>query len=170
MTTIVNANLSNPQHAQDLLMLLDNYAKDPMGGGTALPAHSRAGLIAALQARPGVHAVLAYCDDRAAGLAICFEGFSTFACQALLNIHDFAVHPEFRGRGIGRRMMAHITELAQQQQYCKLTLEVLSGNAPALALYHASGFASYELGPTQGGAIMLQKKLTARSERAMISE
>ena len=42
---------------------------------------------------------------------------------------------------------------------CKLTLEVLDGNAPAKAAYEKFGFASYELDPAVGGALCWQKKL-----------
>lgn len=161
MLTIIKADLHNPRHAQDLLQQLNAYALDPMGGGAALSAYSQANLIVELQKRQTiVHAFLAYEAEQAAAFAICIEGFSTFACRPLLNIHDFAVHPDFRGRGISHRLMHSICEFAQQQGYCKLTLEVLEGNHPARQLYLSQGFATYELDPAMGGAIMMQKKLS----------
>ena len=42
---------------------------------------------------------------------------------------------------------------------CKLTLEVLDGNAPARALYRRLGFAAYQLDPAMGHAQFLQKWL-----------
>jgi hypothetical protein len=42
---------------------------------------------------------------------------------------------------------------------CKLTLEVLSGNAPALRAYEREGFEGYQLDPAFGHAVFLQKKL-----------
>jgi ribosomal protein S18 acetylase RimI-like enzyme len=74
----------------------------------------------------------------AAGVATCFEGFSTFACQPLLNIHDVAVHPAHRGQGIGKQLLAGGSP---GSCCCKLTLEVLEGNKVAQAAYRASGFA-----------------------------
>ena len=156
---LLHADLHNPRHASDLLSMLDSYARDPMGGGEPLSADCRARLIAELQKRPATHVFLAYTGDQAAGLAICFEGFSTFACKPLLNIHDFAVDPTFRGQGIGGQLMAFINDYAKQHGFCKLTLEVLEGNHAAQALYRAQGFAQYELNPAMGGAVIMQKKL-----------
>jgi ribosomal protein S18 acetylase RimI-like enzyme len=159
MLNIINADLNNSQHAHAVLQLLNDYACDPMGGAEALSEFCRANLITELKKRDNIHVVLAFADGQAAGLSICIEGFSTFACQPLLNIHDLAVSIAFRGQGIARKMLAHIEQLARQRSCCKITLEVLQGNKPAHALYSDVGFAGYELDPALGGAIMMQKKL-----------
>jgi len=160
MLTIIQADLHHPRHAQDLIAQLNSYAQDPMGGGEGLSDFARQHLIAELQKRAQtVHAFLAYQDDIAAGFSICIEGFSTFACRPLLNIHDFAVHPDFRGQHIASQLMEFISRYAQERGFCKLTLEVLEGNHPAQALYRSQGFATYELDPAMGGALMMQKKL-----------
>ncbi|MCU6432429.1 GNAT family N-acetyltransferase [Undibacterium sp. Jales W-56] len=161
MNTIINADLHHPQHAQDLLMLLNAYASDRMGGSDPLSAFARANLIPELQKRSNVHAVLAYVDGQAAGFSICFEGFSTFACQPLLNIHDLGVLDEFRGLGLSKLILNHIEQLAREHGCCKMTLEVLEGNHLAKGIYQSLGFAGYELDPAMGGAIMMQKKLAA---------
>ena len=158
MRTIIQADLQKAQHAKDLIFLLNAYACDPMGGGEPLSDYAKAHLAEALQQRPTAVAFLAYENDQPAAFSICFEGFSTFACQPLLNIHDFAVHPTFRGKGIAKDLMRFISDVAQARGCCKLTLEVLEGNAPARALYIDQGFATYELDPAMGGAIMMQKK------------
>ncbi len=161
---ITSADLANPDHAAAVLHLLDAYARDPMGGGGALSDYARSHLIARLRERPGVHVLLAFFDDTPAGLAICMEGFSTFACQPLLNIHDFAVLPEFRGQGIARALLAAVDDKARALGCCKITLEVLEGNTPARQLYQAVGFEGYELNPELGKAVFLQKKLAAKLE------
>jgi len=94
-----------------------------------------------------------------AGLAICFEGFSTFACKKLLNIHDLCVLSEFRRRGIGSALIFEIENFAKQLDCCKLTLEVLSGNFAAKQAYIQAGFAGYELDPESGFAEFWQKKI-----------
>ena len=110
--------------------------------------------------RSFAHVFIGYLDEKPAGLAICFEAFSTFACKPLLNIHDFAVHPAFRRKGVGSSMMFYIEQYAKSQlQACKLTLEVLSGNHPAKATYKAVGFEPYELDPEAGHAEFWQKKI-----------
>ncbi len=163
MLSIINADLSNQQHAAATLQLLNAYACDPMGGAEPLSDFCQANLIEQLQKRPTVYVVLAFVDDQPAGLSICIEGFSTFACQPLLNIHDIAVLGTYRGQGIARKMLAHIEQLARQHGCCKITLEVLEGNTPAHALYTDVGFAGYQLDPALGGAIMMQKKLAPKS-------
>lgn len=156
---VTSADLANPDHAAAVLHLLEAYARDPMGGGGALSDYARTHLITRLRERSGVHVLLVCVDDVPAGLAICMEGFSTFACQPLLNIHDFAVLPEFRGQGLARALLAAVEEKANTLGCCKITLEVLEGNAPARALYQAVGFAGYELNPALGKAVFLQKVL-----------
>lgn len=153
------ADLARPDHAAALLMLLDAYARDPMGGGDGLSEFSRTNLVASLRQRPGVHVLIAFADDTPVGLAIGIEGFSTFACQPLLNIHDFAVLASHRGQGIAGELMAAIEAHAQRLGCCKITLEVLEGNRPARQLYVSRGFAAYELDPAMGKAMFMQKML-----------
>lgn len=156
---LLQADFSNPAHATAFLTALDAYAIDPMGGGTPLSDYARANLVPVLARRPGAFSVLAFVDGQIAGLANCIEGFSTFACKPLLNIHDFAVLPAFRGHGLAQKMMAFVEQIALDKGCCKLTLEVLDGNLVAQALYRKVGFAAYELG--DGGiALFWQKKLS----------
>jgi GNAT superfamily N-acetyltransferase len=158
---ILIADLSSPRHAQAMIELLNFYAMDHMGGGEELPAFVKENLAGALRERQGVHVLLAFVDGQAAGLAICMEGFSTFACKPLLNIHDFAVAPPFRRQGIARAMLEKAEDLARRLGCCKLTLEVLEGNKAAQALYASCGYAGYSLDPAMGKALFWQKKLAA---------
>jgi len=50
-------------------------------------------------------------------------------------------------------------DLARARGCCKLTLEVLSGNAVAMRSYLRSGFANYQLDPAAGQAVLMQKWL-----------
>lgn len=156
---VLQADLHNPQHANALIYLLNEYAKDEMGGGTELTEFVKDNLVSCLRNRHGVHIILAFVDDKPAGLANCFEGFSTFANKPLLNIHDFAVAREFRGRGIARLLMEKIEVVARDLDCCKITLEVLEGNKIAQAVYKSCGFAGYELDPEMGRAMFWQKRL-----------
>lgn len=156
---IVIADLSLPAHAAAVVYLLNEYAKDEMGGGAELSAFVQDNLIAELRKRQGVHVVLAFAEGAPAGMAICFEGFSTFACKPLLNIHDIVVASKYRGCGILKRLLAKAEAIALSLGCCKLTLEVLEGNTVAQAAYKACGFAGYELAPNIGKAMFWQKKL-----------
>jgi ribosomal protein S18 acetylase RimI-like enzyme len=94
-----------------------------------------------------------------AGLAVSFEGYSTFQARPLLNLHDFVVDPEFRGRGVALGLLSRLEREARSRGCCKITLEVLEGNARARGIYARFGFAGYELDPATGKALFLQKKL-----------
>lgn len=153
------ADLRDLGDAAAVVDLLDAYARDPMGGGEPLSAFARTHLAARLSAMPQAFTALALVDGVPAGLANCFEGFSTFACKPLVNIHDFAVLPQWRGRGVAKALMAFVEEEARRRGACKLTLEVLQGNVAAQALYASAGFANYQLDPAMGHAQFLQKYL-----------
>ena len=153
------ADYRDAAQAAALVDLLDTYARDPAGGGTPLDAAVREGLPAALAARPQAFSVLAFDGDKPVGLINCIEGFSTFACRPLVNVHDVVVLPSHRGQRVAQRMFAQVEQEARKRGACKLTLEVLSGNAPALRAYEREGFAGYQLDPAFGTAVFLQKKL-----------
>ena len=155
--TVIQAELSRPEHAEALIQLLDSYASDPAGGGKGLPANTKHNLIPSLQQRNDVVAVLAFNEQNPVGLILCFEGFSSFLCQPLLNIHDVVVLAPFRDQGIAQKMLQAIEDIAKQRGYCKLTLEVLSGNLPAQAAYKKFGFHAYELDPNMGQALFWEK-------------
>lgn len=159
---ICGVDYSNPRHAGALVSLLDAYARDPMGGGEGLSDFARDHLVGELARLPQAFSLLAFDgagDDRPVGLVNCMQGFSTFACKPLVNVHDLAVLPAWRGRRIGERLLAEVEVLALARGACKLTLEVLSGNASAMRLYARAGFAQYQLDPAAGQAGFLQKWL-----------
>jgi ribosomal protein S18 acetylase RimI-like enzyme len=159
MIDIINADLSLPKHAEVLINLLSEYALDLMGGKEALPAFVKENLAAELKRRPSAHVILAFVENKPAGLMIGFEGFSTFACKPLINIHDVVVAAQYRGRGLSRKMLSHMEKTATEIGCCKLTLEVLEGNTVAQSLYRSCGFEGYTLDPTMGKALFWQKKL-----------
>jgi ribosomal protein S18 acetylase RimI-like enzyme len=103
--------------------------------------------------------VLAFDGDAPVGLVNCIEGFSTFACKPLVNVHDVMVSSSHRGQRVAEQMLALAEKIAIQRGACKLTLEVLGGNASAIKLYERVGFAAYQLGPVMGHAQFLQKWL-----------
>lgn len=157
--TTLRADYADPLHAAALVMLLDAYALDPAGGGEGLSDYAKSHLVAALAARPQAYSVLAFDGEEPVGLVNCIEGFSTFACRPLVNVHDVAVLASHRGRGIAERMLAEAEAIARNRGAVKLTLEVLSGNHGALRLYQRIGFAGYQLDPAMGSAVFLQKWL-----------
>jgi len=159
VTEIAIADLKTERDAQAYLSLMSHYACDPMGGGEDLSDYAKANLIENLLARKDIFIVLIYCDGKPAALLTAIEGFSTFACKPLFNIHDVVVHKAFRGNGLTRQLFAKIEEVAKAQDCCKITLEVLSGNQVACNAYQKLGFADYQLDPEFGSALFWTKKL-----------
>ena len=156
---LIRADYNNQQQAEDLVMLLNAYALDPMGGEEALSDEVKKNLVPTLAKRTDVFTILCYVDGEAAGIINCVEGFSTFSCKPLINIHDCCVLAKYRGLGISLKLFAEVEKVATEKGCCKLTLEVLQGNDVAKKAYEKLGFAGYELDPTLGHALFWEKKL-----------
>lgn len=138
--TIREADLTDPADARGLVEVLDSYALDDMGVRQPLAADIRERIAPGLRAHPTTLVLLAVVDGRIVGIAVCFFGFSTFRARPLLNIHDLAVLPEFRGQGIGGLLLGEVEKRARQRGCCKLTLEVRTDNQRACGLYECLGF------------------------------
>jgi GNAT superfamily N-acetyltransferase len=156
---IIEADLAIAEHADAVILLMDEYARDPMGGNKGLSDYTKNNLISELALRKTVHIVLAFVEAKPAGLIICIEGFSTFACQPLLNIHDAIVSLPYRGQGLSKMMFQAVEQIALDLGCCKLTLEVLEHNYIAQKAYQSFGFNSYMLNPEMGKALFWEKKL-----------
>lgn len=156
------ADYHNPTHAEHLIDMLDQYARDPMGGNQPLDASVKQRLIHELQRQPQAISILGYANNDLAtpiALANCFMGFSTFKAKPLINIHDCVVAESVRGRGVGQAILAHIEQIAVERGCCKITLEVLQGNLGAQAAYRKFGFKAYELDDAAGQALFWEKAL-----------
>jgi len=157
--TVVEADLSHPDHQAAILQLLNAYSMDPMGDGKPLSDAARRGLIPGLRQHPTTIVFIAHGGAEPVGLAVCFRGFSTFAARPLMNVHDFFVSPAYRGAGVGRLIFAEIERRARQLGCCKLTLEVLENNHRARSIYAAAGFSQPVYGPGLGASLFLSKSL-----------
>lgn len=148
MTTAVKvdireADFSNPAHCAGIVAVLNSYAADPVGGEEPLTQQVQERLVPALRDHPTALVLLAFADQHAVGVAVCFLGFSTFQARPLLNVHDLAVVPEYRGKGIGRALLTAAEAQALRRGCCKLTLEVQDDNRRARGLYESFGFADF---------------------------
>ena len=57
-----------------------------------------------------------------------------------IHIHNIAVKKEYRGMGIGGKMLSHLIEDSIINCAGKLCLEVKNSNLPAIKLYQKHGF------------------------------
>lgn len=154
---IVFADYLDKKQAADLVDLLDTYAADLVGGGEGLDESVKGSLAATLAQIPHAFSLLCYVDDQPAGLVNCLEGFSTFKCKPLINIHDMVVVSAYRRLGLSQMLLAKVEEIARARGCCKITLEVLEGNKAAQRAYIKFGFEGYELDPVMGKALFWQK-------------
>ena len=155
--SIVQADLKDADHQAGILELLNMYASEPLQGGQPLDEETKARLIPGLAAQANGRYFLAMHGDQAVGVAICFVGFSTFRALPLLNVHDLAVHRDFRGQGIGTRLLDAAEQEAIRLGCCRLTLEVQHANANARRLYERVGFDSG--GPAGADSSFMTKML-----------
>ena len=152
-------DFANLAQRQAWLGLLDMYARDPMGGGEGLADDVKARLCDDLAVFPGALNLVAWAGETPVGVLNAFLGYSTFKARPLMNVHDIAVHPDWRGKGVGKALLQALEAHARQRGCCKLTLEVLTGNVRARESYLHFGFEDYALDPALGAACFMQKWL-----------
>lgn len=148
-------DLADNAHEPAIVELLDYLALTP-ADGQPLPVDVRTCLVPRLREYPGTHVFLAFDSTTPIGLGICFEGFSTFRAARLLNIHDLVVHPDWRGRGVGKRLLEEIQAFAKRHGHCKLTLEVRADGPRRLYLNFGFDFGD----PATSAQTFLSKNLT----------
>ena len=156
---IIEADLKLAKHREAVLAMVDAYSRDSMGDAKPLDPDVRARLIPGLRRHPTTLIFLAFADERPVGVAVCFIGFSTFAAKPLVNIHDCLVVADYRGKGLGRRLLEAVEGKSRKLGCCKLTLEVMDKNDRAVRAYKAAGFLPYALQKEAGTAIFMSKPL-----------
>lgn len=89
--------------------------------------------------RPYAEALLARVDGVPAGFALFFHNFSTFLMRPGIYLEDLFVLPEYRGQGIGKRLLQTLGKLAIARNCGRLDWMVLDWNDPAIAFYQRMG-------------------------------
>jgi len=88
---------------------------------------------------PGAEVVLAYVGGDLAGFALFFHNYSTFLGRRGLYLEDLFVRPAYRGRGVGRRLLAHLARLAVERKCGRMEWWVLDWNESAIRFYRSIG-------------------------------
>ena len=83
--------------------------------------------------------VIGYYKDAAVSFALFFHNLSTFLGRRGLYLEDLYVKPEFRGRGLGRELLAYLARLARARGCGRLEWAVLDWNEPAINFYRGLG-------------------------------
>jgi len=79
-------------------------------------------------------ALIAQINDRITGYIL------FWTLPDAVDIHNIAVHQNFRRRGIGRELLCKAVERAQKRNLPRVTLEVRKSNLGAQKLYESQGF------------------------------
>ena len=157
--SITLVDYQDAQQMSHLIQQLSHYALDDMGGGEDLSAAVKQRLLIDLPQQQQNFSLLAWVGDECVGMTNCLWGYSTFAAQPLVNIHDLGVQKEYRGMGISTALLSAVETHASSRNACKVTLEVLGHNLIAKASYSKFGFNAYELSAGTGKAEFWQKYL-----------
>lgn len=90
-------------------------------------------------ADPAAEVVIGEWHGAAAGFALFFPNYSTFLAQSGIYLEDLYVSPAFRGRGIGKALLAHLAGVVRDRGWGRLDWSVLDWNAPAIDFYLGIG-------------------------------
>ena len=88
---------------------------------------------------PRLFCDIAEWNGEAAGLAIWFLNYSTFRGRHGIYLEDLYVRPAFRGRGLGKALMAQLARRCVAQGLARFEWSVLDWNAPSIAFYQSIG-------------------------------
>jgi GNAT superfamily N-acetyltransferase len=89
--------------------------------------------------RPAAEAVVAEAGNEPAGFALWYHTFSTFRGCPGIYLEDIFVRPAYRGRGIGKALLATVAAEAVELGQTKLEWSVLNWNEPAMGFYRSLG-------------------------------
>ncbi|MSO31129.1 MAG: GNAT family N-acetyltransferase [Acidobacteria bacterium] len=88
---------------------------------------------------PAAEVVIGYAGDQAAGFALFFHNYSTFLGQRGLYLEDLFVLPEWRSKGLGRQLLAHLARIAVERGCGRMEWSVLDWNEQAMRVYRGIG-------------------------------
>jgi GNAT superfamily N-acetyltransferase len=88
---------------------------------------------------PRLYCEIAEWDGEPAGFSVWFLNFSTFRGRHGIYIEDIYVKAAYRGRGIGKALMARLARRCVDEGYGRCEWAVLDWNAPSLRFYQSIG-------------------------------
>jgi GNAT superfamily N-acetyltransferase len=85
------------------------------------------------------YVLIAEWEGAPAGFAFYFFNYSTWIGKPGLYLEDLFVKPVYRGKGIGKALLAKLAEIAVEQNCYGMRWQVLDWNTPAIEFYEALG-------------------------------
>ena len=87
--------------------------------------------------KPGAEVLIAEWDGEPAGFALFFPNYSTFLARPGIYLEDLYVHPDSRGKGIGKSLLGRLARIAVERGCGRLDWSVLDWNEPAINFYNS---------------------------------
>lgn len=78
-------------------------------------------------------------DGKPVGFALFFQNYSTFVGKAGLYLEDLFVLEAYRGKQLGKKLLAHIANIAVQRECGRFEWACLDWNEPSIAFYKHMG-------------------------------
>jgi GNAT superfamily N-acetyltransferase len=89
--------------------------------------------------QPRVFCEIAEWDGVPVGYSLWFPNYSSFRGRHGIYLEDLFVRPAFRGRGIGKALLAALARRCVDNGWTRLEWSVLDWNAPSIAFYKSIG-------------------------------
>lgn len=83
--------------------------------------------------------LIAEWNGQPAGYAMFYDFYSSFQGRCGLFLEDIFVRPDFRGKGIGKALLARVAAIVEAENYFCMQWEVLDWNQPAIDFYQRLG-------------------------------
>ena len=118
-----------------LIRELAAYERDPL----AVEATEADLLREGFGPSPRFYTLMAEISGEIAGFALYFFNFSTWKGRSGIHLEDLFVRPQYRGLGIGKKLLSSVADFAVQNGCGRLQWDVLDWNQPAIDFYEGLG-------------------------------
>ncbi|MEU4829500.1 GNAT family N-acetyltransferase [Streptosporangium sp. NPDC023615] len=117
---------------------------------------------------PAVFCHIATDDEGVAGFAVWFVSYSTWLGRHGIYLEDLYVHPDRRGGGHGKRLLAELARICVERGYGRFEWAVLDWNTPTIDFYRSIGAEPLDewIGHRLTGSALQRLAATAQEPRA----
>ncbi len=84
-------------------------------------------------------AVIAHFNGKPVGMAVFFFAWASYSGAPILYGEDLFVLPEYRGRGIGKKIIQKLECIANERECCEMRWVVYDWNEKAIGFYNKLG-------------------------------
>lgn len=89
--------------------------------------------------KPYAEVLIGELDGEPVGFALYFFNYSTFLAKPGIWLEDLFVLPAHRGKGVGKKLLATLAEICQENKFGRLEWSVLDWNEPSIQFYKSLG-------------------------------